>query len=852
MKKRILHNIAPFLGLILFALALLVLHHELRQYHYHDIAREFAAIPLRQILLAIMLTIAGYIVLTGYDTLATHYVQHSLGYPKIAMASFISYAFSNNLGFALLTGAPIRYRLYSAWGLSAIEITNMVAFGSLTFWLGYLTLAGIAFSTEPFVVPGLLHLPFGTVRPLGFIFLAIVISYVVFAFSGRRPLKIREWTFPPPSKPLVLGQLTVASLDWAISAGVLYSLLPRVEGLSFFGFLGLFLLAQVSGVLSQVPGGLGVFETIAILLLSPYMPVSAVLGSLLAYRGIYYILPLCIAAIMLGTHEVVARRHSLVRVLRFFGTWAPQLVPQVFAFTTLLAGTILLFSGATPAVSHRMAWLHNFLPLPVLEVSHFVGSIAGVGLLILARGLQRRLDAAYHLTILVLIAGIAVSLLKGFDFEEAIALAIMLAALAPCRKHFYRKASLFSERFTAGWVAAIIFILISSTWLGFFAHKKTPYSQELWWQFTFHGDAPRFLRALVGTTGTILIFAIARLLRAAPPEIAFAGEEELEKANSIAGSCKSTYASLALLGDKKLLFSDTGNSFIMYGVRGRSWVALGDPIGLEEEKVDVIWKFRELCDLHDGWPIFYQVHAANLPIYLDLGLTLLKLGEEARVPLDDFSLDGRPRKWLRYIDRRFEEKEGCSFEIRPTGDIPALLEEFRLISDAWLSQKNTREKGFSLGFFSEAYLTRFPAALVLRENRIMAFANIWMGGGKEELSVDLMRYLSEAPSGIMEYLFIKLMMWGKQEGYRWFNLGMAPLSGLENRALASTWNRLGALIYRFGEHYYNFQGLRHYKDKFIPVWEPKYLASPGGLSLPPIFADISALISGSIKGVVTK
>ena len=134
----------------------------------------------------------------------------------------------------------------------------------------------------------------------------------------------------------------------------------------------------------------------------------------------------------------------------------------------------------------------------------------------------------------------------------------------------------------------------------------------------------------------------------------------------------------------------------------------------------------------------------------------------------------------------------------------------------------------------------------------MAFANVWSGGQKDELSVDLMRYLPEAPSGIMEYLFIKLMLWGKQEGYCWFNLGMAPLSGLENRALASTWNRLGALIYRFGEHFYNFQGLRHYKDKFLPVWEPKYLASPGGLSLPLIFADISSLISGSLKGVITK
>ena len=141
---------------------------------------------------------------------------------------------------------------------------------------------------------------------------------------------------------------------------------------------------------------------------------------------------------------------------------------------------------------------------------------------------------------------------------------------------------------------------------------------------------------------------------------------------------------------------------------------------------------------------------------------------------------------------------------------------------------------------------------MIRNERIEAFANLWTGAQREELSIDLMRYLPDAVDGIMEYLFICLTLWGKEQGYQWFNLGMAPLSGLENRALAPLWNRLGAFVFRHGEHFYNFQGLRQYKEKFNPQWRPKYLASPGGLALPRIFANLATLISGGMKGMVAK
>jgi phosphatidylglycerol lysyltransferase len=851
MKKKLLHSLGPLFGLLLFAVALWVLHHELKAYHFQDILRQVENLPTHRLLLALALTILSYLIMTGYDTLALRYIQHPLTYAKIALASFIGYAFSNNIGLSMIAGGSVRYRLYSGWGLSTLEITKVVAFCSLTLWLGFFTLGGAIFLVEPMVVPKVLHLPFASVRPIAMIFLALVMGYLLWSALRKRPLRILEWEFPMPSSNIFLSQIAIASLDWVLAGSALFAFLPSLPNLSFPGFLGIYMLAQFVGLVSQVPGGLGVFETVVILLLSPTLPASETLGALLAYRGIYYLLPLFVAVALLGVQEVFQKKMEVQRVAQVFGQWVFGLIPHMLAFTTFVGGAILLFSGAMPAVPWRLAWLKDILPLPLIEISHFLGSLVGVGLLILAWGLLRRLDAAYILTLAFLSIGIILSLLKGFDYEEAIALSVMLGALVPCRRYFYRRAFLMTERFTPGWIAAITLVLLCSVWLGIFSYKHVEYSHDLWWRFTLSGDAPRFLRATVGAIGVALFFLLAKLLRPASPKPGPPGPEDFERIVPIIQRSRKTYANLALLGDKAFLFSQTGNAFIMYNIEGRSWVAMGDPVGQVEEWPELAWRFREICDRYDGWAVFYEVVPGSIRLYLDLGLSLLKLGEEGRVPLEDFSLEGSHRKGLRHTCHKLE-KEGYIFEVIPPDGIPSCLPDLKRVSDSWLEVKQATEKGFSLGFFREDYLKRFPAGLVRKEGRIIAFSNIWSGAEKEELSIDLMRYLPEAPHGVMDYLFIQLMLWGKQEGYRWFNFGMAPLSGLEHRALAPLWNRVGTFIFRHGEHFYNFQGLRQYKEKFGPQWDPKYLVSPGGLALPHILANLASLISGGVKGVFSK
>ena len=235
---------------------------------------------------------------------------------------------------------------------------------------------------------------------------------------------------------------------------------------------------------------------------------------------------------------------------------------------------------------------------------------------------------------------------------------------------------------------------------------------------------------------------------------------------------------------------------------------------------------------------------------MELGLTLLKFGEEARVRLADFSLDGKARKTMRNNVNRLE-REGYRFEVIEPAAVPALLPQLRQLSDAWLSAKNSREKGFSLGFFNEDYVCSGAVAVVWHAAQAVAFANLWQAGGCE-LSVDLMRYPPDSPNGLMDYLFIQTMLWGRAQGYEWFNLGMAPLAGLQNRSFAPLWNRFGALVFGGGETFYNFRGLHQYKDKFSPEWEARYLAAPGGLILPRVLSDLTALIAGGFRGVIGK
>ncbi len=849
MSGKLRRGLPAVLGLILFATALVVLRRELHAVTWHELTSDIVATPSTQLLAALLLAVLSYAALTGYDILAFASIGNPLSRWRVAGASFLAYAIANSVGFALFSGAAVRYRFYSRWGVTAQELSRIVFSYSITFWLGLLALGGLSLVASP--LPGAHALPgHRLMAPVGWLLLATCAAFLVAVVVRRKPIRVGKIELTLPSPRIGFAQLGVSAMDWTLAAAVLYVLLPR-SNLSFLGLLGAFLAAQLLAIASHVPGGVGVFEGLMVLLLKPFLTSADLVPALLVYRGIYYLLPLAIALVVLVADELRQRREQAARAGAFLGWLSDAMAPRVLAVFTFLAGAGLLFSGATPAAPGRLAWLDAILPLGVIEVSHFLGSIVGAGLLLVSQGLARRLDAAYYLAAGGVAAGIAASLLKGSDFEEATLLALLLVVLWRARPAFDRRAALFDTRFEAGWIVAVVAALGSSVWLGFFAFQHVEYSRELWWQFELGQEASRFLRASVGAAVALALFAFGRLMRPADHEAPQPTDADLEAAGAAIAAQTTTSPSLVYLRDKALLFDEDRGGFVMYGVQGRTWVALGDPVGRPHRLSALVRLFLERCDDFGGVPVFYEVGKEGLHRYADFGLTFVKLGEEARVDLATFSLEGPQASKHRQALRRLD-KEGATFRVLPVAELPAVMDELRSVSDDWLREKAGGEKGFSLGFFDPGYVARFPVAVVERRGRIEAFANLWPGSGKAELSMDLMRHHQDAPKGVMEALLVHLLRWGKEQGYRSFVLGMAPLSGVETSTVAPLWNRVGRYLYEHGETFYNFQGLRAFKEKFDPAWEPRYLAYPGGLALPRILADVAALIAGGYGKIFRK
>lgn len=847
---RWLQRFWPWAGLGLFALALWALHGALHGHSYRELAAALGRMPAADLLLSALATAASYTALIGHDALAVRYVGRALPPREVSLAALLSNAIGNNIGNTLLTGSAVRYWIYTDAGLTALQIGRVVLFCSLGFWLGYFALAALAFLAAPLPLPSALRLGVETTWPLGLLALLALAAWIALGVRGR-PIALGALHLDLPKPALTLGQIAIGAVDLLLMAAALYVLLPAADAPGFVPFLAVFLIALVAGAASQIPGGLGVFEAVMVLLLGPQTDLRTLAAALVAFRAIYLVLPLLVAVAVVGVRGGLRLRHAGPATLQRL--WQPlaDTAPTVLGAMAFLSGAVLLLSGALPAAVGRLALVERLLALPVIEVSHFLASLVGAALLVVARGLQRRLDAAWWLAVGLLATGALLSLAKGWDFEEAGVLALALAALLPLRRQFYRRSSLLDTAFSPAWVASCAIVLGGAAWLTLFAHRDAALAEQAWWAFAWKAEASRSLRAMIGATGLLTLFSLRRLVRPARGEKPSPAGRELERAQPIVAASRWTYANLVYRGDKALLFSANDDAFLMYGRMRRSWIAMGDPVGPEASTRELAWRFRELADRHDGWCVYFEVRPENRALYAELGLTLTPLGEEARVELSGFSLDTPAHRDLRQACAKLR-RAGCRFEIVERDRVPALLPTLEAVSQAWLARKATSEKGFSNASFDRDYLARFPAAVVRRGDEVVAFANLWLGAEREELSVDLMRHRPDAPNGTMDLLFSELLLWGRAQGYRWFNFGMAPLAGLHAYPEPNVWTRAGAFVYRHAEHFYNFEGLRRYKAKYGPVWTPLYLASPGGLALPPVLVDVTSLIAGGLGDVFVK
>lgn len=530
---------------------------------------------------------------------------------------------------------------------------------------------------------------------------------------------------------------------------------------------------------------------------------------------------------------------------------ALELTPYVFAILAFAAGAMVLASAATPAIAARLDMLTQVTPLFVIEFSHFAASVIGLLLMLVGSGLWRRREGAFWTAIFLSLVGAVVSLTKGLEYEYALILVAFAGLLLPCRGAFDRPSRIFTSRPTTAWVVATIAAVASAGALGFFVFRDVAYTDELWWTFVQKDDASRFLRGGIVVAVLTLAVALATLFSARPQWRGHPSPKDIEDAQAAieAAEVAPGDAGLALVGDKDLLFSESRKSFIAFRVRASRWIAMGDPVGLMEERQELMWKFAELADRAGALPVFYRASGELLPTLAGMGYVIRQVGEGAIVDVQAFSLRGKSQQNLRTARNRCEA-EGATFEMLPAGSAQAMAAELKSVSDAWLKRQAGGEKQFTMGNFSVAYLDRTPIGLVRQNGRIIAFANVLIAGGKA--TIDLMRYVEDAPPGVMDYLFVSLIEWSRDQGLNEFSLGMAPLSGLENRRLAPLFARIGALVFAEGGALYGFEGLRQYKAKFATSWRPAYIAGRPGTIMPLALLDVALLTSGGWRGLYTR
>jgi phosphatidylglycerol lysyltransferase len=569
-----------------------------------------------------------------------------VSYARTSLASFCAYTLAHNLGFAAVSGAAVRYRFYAAWGLPPLAIAKVVAFTSLTFGLGGFALGGLVLVVEPEVIPGLGdHVPHALMQALGLAAWAIVIAYVTMS-RVRSHVVLFGHRVDLPGFRMAVAQTALASADVAITALIFYALLPEADGLTFLRFLGIYIAAYLAGIAASLPGGIGVFDTAIMLGLQPWLPAAEVVGALLVFRLYYYIVPLFLAGTLFAGFELAQRRQALVRFAAEQRAADALEVPAIASLVGL-AGTVLIFLGALPTKGSAIA---DWAGYEAAIGSHFAASVVGSLLLVIGYGLLRRLQIAWWFAILLLLNGVVICLLRQEPWWLAALYLLIAALVGAMRRAFYRDARLIREPLSAETLLPLAAVAFCAILLASISYGGRV-GEASWVEVVMSSRAPDSLRFAVGFAAVLLLAGMVRLLRPVKHAPAPWDEESRGRLRRF-GATVPEHADGAVFGE-------AGSAGFPFVKRNGVWLALGDPVGEQGDRISAIWRFRDICDRAGVDPAFWRVTPELRRVYDDIGLTAFPLGPPPA---------GEPQRYLACRAERDLEK---LINLLPGGFAPA-------------------------------------------------------------------------------------------------------------------------------------------------------------------------------------
>jgi uncharacterized membrane protein YbhN (UPF0104 family) len=627
--KKAARHLPAVLGLVLLVGAVYVVWKEFRHLKIADIAAALEAIPPKALGLSLLWTVLSYSILTFYDRLGTIYAGHKVSYGKVAFASFCAYSLSHNLGFAAVSGAAVRYRLYAHWGLTPFQIAKVVAFCSLTFGLGGMVLGGIILFTEPDAVPF-----FGAIVPswgmyaVGLALWLVVAGYVSLSrFVGTIRLFGAEVTLPGWRMAIV--QVALATVDVAVTAAIVYQLLPEAPGLTFVRFLGVYVASYTAGLAANIPGGLGVFDSAMLLGLEPYMDAPKILGAVVVFRLYYYIIPLFLAGALFAGNEILVRGGALFRTSAFgrrtqslSGFSEPGFAVVASTGAVMLCGALLLGLGVLDQ-RPDFSWVDPDFAEVAANAGQFIPSLIGAALIVLAIGLSQRVTLAWGATIVMLLLAAVFTLAQGTARWVPAVLGLVILLVAPFRDAYYRRARLLAGPLRPGTAVPLLALAACVLTLARFEPHLRGLSDNSLLDVVLSREVPNGTRATIALLVILGLIALWRLIR--PGRVRWL---------PWASDARLRYAALGAVPPANadgLVMGETGRAAIPFRRIDRVLLGLGDPAGAVSDRVSAIWTLRDLAQQEGLDPAVYRAGPSLLKVYEDLGLAALPLGADGQL-----------------------------------------------------------------------------------------------------------------------------------------------------------------------------------------------------------------------------
>jgi glycosyltransferase 2 family protein len=630
--KSWVRHLPAVLGVLLLIGAIYVVQREFRHLRLKDIGEALDAIPRHSLVFSFTWTILSYFILTFYDRLGTIYAGHKVSYGRVAFASFCAYSLSHNLGFAAISGAAVRYRLYAHWGLTPLQIGKTVAFCSLTFGLGGMVLGGAILFMEPRAIPFFgPHLPKMALYAVGALLWVVVLGYVTLSKVFGR-MTVLGHDIELPGWRMAIIQVLLATVDVATTATIFYALLPSAPGLTWLIFLGIYVASYTAGLAANLPGGIGVFDTAMLFGLEPYMSAPHIVGAILVFRLYYYVIPLFLAGSLFAGNEILLRGGGLFRhvgrlpPVQAIGRWSePDFAVTAATGAVGLCGVLMLCLGVL-APQADFSWIDPDYSELASQAGQFVPSLIGAGLVMMAISLSHRVNLAWGLTIFLLVLGAAFVATQDNRLWVAGILVLTTLLLAPFRACFYRHAHLMTGPLQPGSALTLAVLGLCLFSLAMSRQHTHLLQNNAFWAVIISPELPNTVRLAVAIAVLLGLTAIWLLLR--PGQVDYLPWDAHARNLLLGmGAGSQQIADGVVLGE-------SARAAIPFRRCGRVLLGLGDPVGDETDRVSAIWRLRDLAQQEGLDAAIWHAGPELLQVYGDIGLTALPLGPDG-LPLPE-------------------------------------------------------------------------------------------------------------------------------------------------------------------------------------------------------------------------